>query len=98
MAAQLGIGVRVRIGWAPMPMIGSLHDDPRFKTGVVFHGPQFLEPGAIRCGHLMIGGRYWGVQIDGGFFRHLMHERMLTPIDDDDPQAEDVDEELEVTA
>lgn len=99
MATQLGIGVRVFIGWTPASKCIGV--EGRLQTGTIRDGPEDLRRGdVVRQGGLvaaMSGGRFWHVRIDSGSW-FLAHESMLSPIDDGDRDAEHVDEGIEVTA
>jgi hypothetical protein len=95
MAAQLGIGVRVRIGWAPAAQFATRFDS-RFKIGTIVRGPLDLKGGEVFLGSRMVGGRYWSVDVCGHL--HCTHESLLLPFDGGDSGTELVDEELEVTA
>ena len=97
MSAQLGVGVRVQIGWAPTIMFRLAPFDPRFKRGVIVMPPVRYRKGEIVCGCPVLRGNYWPVQLDDGT-RRQYHESVLVPLDGGEPEAEPTDQELEVEA
>lgn len=91
MSGQLGIGVRVYVGWCPDSHIES-EADPRCKTGTITEGP--WQPGEqvelIKSGETgVLPGPclWWVVTLDTGE-AVTARESILTPIDDNDPPAE----------
>lgn len=95
----LGVGVRVWIGWCD-PSTCPGNEDARLKTGTVVAGPfpagTYPIPGT-RCVNALT---VWHVQIDGLGLRGrvAVSERVLFPIDDDDPKSIPASEPLEERA
>lgn len=87
MSKELGIGVRVWVGWYPSEFVEEV--DPRVQTGRIDEGPflpglYYLTDGRVALPQETI----WNVAMDSGE-RISSPERLLFPIDDDTEQAEE---------
>lgn len=88
MSKQLGVGVRVFVGWTASQIIDDGvargRVDPRLRAATIIDGP--YQPGHIseRGGRLFrIPTRAWGIIVDGDTWPFTCSEILLTPIDDD---------------
>lgn len=94
MAGALGVGARVFVGWCPDSHVHG-PGDGRLKRGTLEAGP--YEQGTILHfvnGPIKTGSRCWRVHVDG-LGPNMVCESLITPIDDDDLEAEPRERELE---
>lgn len=95
MNKEIGINVRVFVGWVPSDSVNT-NGDPRMKTGTVTAGP-FNNGDVVMLSHGVMAqvsdGPYWNVDMDYGAII-CAPERVLTPIGDD---GEPVDTETRIT-
>lgn len=88
MAADLGVGRRVRIGWTPDDQIAS-GCDVRFRRGTIVAGPyppdMYLVDGV---GFVETVHPAWDVDTDDGVHA-CVAEPYLIPEDDDDGEEDD---------
>lgn len=87
MPGQLGIGVRVYIGWTDSDQVESDYD-ARCETGRITAGP--FPPGYYesRESLIFISHPAWNVLRDASGTKVMCTEDVLFPIDDGDPAAE----------
>ncbi len=111
MPGQLGVGVRVFVGYVPPSKCG---DDVRGRqcaTGTITEGPYPAGSCLPKCwtvtlnnGSVVVGPRndcgytWWLVDYDNGDGLYAVAEPFLFPIDDGDPHAEPREQDLEVEA
>lgn len=90
MSGQLGIGIRVFVGWVDSSKVDARHLGERCQTAVIIDGPfppgQHILKGLNRA--VTTTNPNWRVRMESSGNVLIATEDILFPIDDDDAKTE----------